>query len=241
MTAEDYLEIRLVVFFHVLFFERIFTELVLYLRENRLNLASFFRFLVNDRHNWPTIFADFIHGLENDTRAELIDRQDLKFNFSQEEVNDIRENALDLNTYYMCKLIAARGRVDCFKKYLFTVLQEFILANSVSLDTEELTAILDICFDKIPDYPDLKKRKTIYYPYDLDSWLQEGDGRKLSSFKTRNKIKYLFELDAKAILLFNTQYKNTKNIELNLYRIRKKFIVSQINPSRAYTYQRTQL
>ena len=238
LPPQDYLQIRLIVFFHVLFFERIFAELVLFLRENQSNLAALFRFMVNDRRNWPTIFADFIRGFEKDTRGEILAKKELKLDFTKDEINDIREKVLDLNTYYLCKLIAARERVVCFKEYLFEVLQRYFVAKAITVDTDELNWVLDMSFDKIADYHDIKKIKTVSYPYDIDAWLKQERKGRLSSFKTRVIINYRLELDDRAILMLNAQVKALINFELSIYRLRKQFIISQINPAHAYTYRR---
>jgi hypothetical protein len=240
LSQDDFCKIRLFLFFHVLFYERIFLELVLFLREKHLNLASFFRFIIDDRLNWPPIFEDFVIGFETDAKEELIEKDNLKFNFTSEELEETLGKAVDLNVYHFIKLIASKERMSCFREYLFEVLKRYFLAKSIAVATEEINSILDICFDQIPDFPEIKKRKTRYYPYDLASWIKNGGVGGLASFKTERKIEYIFELDKGAITEIRTQYEKLNNLELSLYHTRRQMITQQKSPANAYTYQRTQ-
>jgi len=53
LTEDDSIKFRLLVFFHVLFYEAIFRELMVFLKEKGVNLASLIWFMVEDRLNWP--------------------------------------------------------------------------------------------------------------------------------------------------------------------------------------------
>lgn len=241
LSEDDSMKIRLFVFFHVLFYERMFTELIILLKEYNLNVAAFIRFMLNDRVNWPTVFEAAIGSFESDLKNELTKKEDLKFYFTRDELAEIREKAMDLNTYHFLKLISAQELAQNFKDYLFEVLKRYLSGQAISLDTEESKAIVGICFDKIPDFPEILPRKTLDYHYDLEAWIKEEGAAKLTSFKIAPKIEYAFELDQGVISDFNQQYDKLNNIALSLYQTRKNMIIRQQPPSAAYTYQRTRL
>jgi radical SAM superfamily enzyme YgiQ (UPF0313 family) len=236
LPEEDFRKIRLVLFFHYLFSETIFAELVHFLRGNDLNVASFLRFLVDDRVNWPASFEELVGSLEKALREELIEKEDLKHEFTDEEMRAIREKPLDLNVFHFCKLISSMERVDCFRTYLSGALRRYYVSHGLSGDPDEIRDILEVCFDKVPDFSHLEKRKSAHYRYDLGTWLASEE-RSLASCRTDRKLEYVLELDEARIALFEEHYNQSKDRELSLYVTRMAFRTS--DPSRVYTYRRT--
>ena len=235
LPEEDFMKIRLVLFFHFLFSEAIFAELVHFLRGNDLNAASFLRFLVDDRVNWPAPLEELVGSLETAFREELIRKEDLKLHFTDEEMRALREKPLDLNVFHFCKLISSMELVDCFRTYLWGALSRYYVSHGFQDDHDEICDILEVCFDKVPDFSHLEKRKNVRYRYDLGSWLVSEE-RSLSSCRTDRGLEYVLELDEARIALFEEHYNQSKDRGLSLYVTRMGFRTS--DPSRVYTYRR---
>ena len=237
LPEEDFLKMRVVFLLYAIFGERMFEELVAFLKENALNVASLFKFIIDERINWPDVLEDFVRHFEADVRGELVRERDLKLGFTKEEVRNIRENTLDLNVYYMCLLISSRKRMGCFKEYLADTLYRYFCFNRRVVDPDELHFIVNICFDRIPDFPHIKRKKFKSYQYDVELWLKQDGNARLSSFRTRKKTEYLLELDEDPIEVFDVHYRDLKDKALSLYRTRMKYRTA--NPSASYTYRRS--
>jgi hypothetical protein len=237
LPEEDFVKMRVVFLFYAIFGERMFEELVTFVKQNALDMASLFKFIIDERTNWPEILEEFVCRFEADVKGELVGEHDLKLNFTREEIRSIKENTLDLNVYYMCLLISSKVRMRCFKKYVADTLDRYFCSNRRMVDADELQFIVNICFDRIPDFPHIKKRRLKSYQYDFESWLKQEGNAKLFSFKTEEKIKYLLELNEEPIEIFNERYRDLKDKALSLYRMRVQFRTA--NPSGTYTYRRS--
>ncbi len=237
LPEDDFIKMRVVFLLYAIFGEKMFEELVTFLKENALDMASLYRFIMNERANWPDILEEFIQRFEVDVKGELIGEKDLKLEFTREEIESVKENTLDLNVYYMCLLISSRERMRCFKEYVSDALDRYFCSECRMVDTGELRFLVDLCFDRIPDFPHIKRSKFKSYQYDVESWLKEEGNSRLSSFKTSGEIKYLLELDEKPIEVFDEHYRKLKDKGLSLYRTRMRFRTA--DPSGSYTYRRS--
>jgi radical SAM superfamily enzyme YgiQ (UPF0313 family) len=241
LSEADSRKIRLFVFFHVLFYESIFTEMVVFLKEKQINLASFINYILNDRVNWPEIFVDAMADFESDVKNEFVEEKNLKYHVTQQELMEIKKTTVDLNIYHFLKMVSSERQAQCFKHYLFEVMKRYASDHAVSIDTDELSAVINMCFDKMPYFPKIIPQKTLYYFYDLESWIAKAGSVKIASCKSAQQVAYELHLDPTAINDFNKQYQKNNNVELSLYQTRKNMITRQKAPSSAYTYKRTRI
>jgi putative methyltransferase len=235
-SKEDYLAIRLIHFFYFIFSEKIFMELSKYIQENRLNIVSFLRFLINDRNKWPSLFELLVHGFEVDSKSELIEKKDLKTEFSKEQIEKIKSLGLALNIFYFCKMVTNKKCLTVFKQYLSDALKRYFTANSIAYTDRELLTIVDICFDKIPDFPEIEHVKIRRYNYDVESWL--NNNKKFSEYETGETFTYKLHFEKELISLFDEQYLKYNNVGQSLYWFRMNFVANQYL---SYTYERSSL
>jgi len=186
-------------------------------------------------------FRDFAAEFTQAVQAELIDREKKKFYFTRKELDNLKEGALDLNTYHFLRLISSKERAHCFKEYLREALRRYLAARSPLSEEDEAPAVLSFCFDKIPDFSDLNSTRTVDYFYDLEAWLAAAGAQKLSYYKKAKKIKYELALDPASILDFQEQSRKLEDTALCLYRTRQGMITRQQAPAAAYTCKRTRL
>ncbi len=222
LPEKDLFQIRLIVFLHILFAQKMFLELMLYAKEQRLNMASFFRFIADDRPCWPKPLESLVAGFEKHARQELVThRNNLKYDLSQEEMEKIKNRTVDPHLYSFCKLVASRECVVSFKTYLSDAFHRYAIAIPPAKGFDELGDVLDICFDKVPDFTDLEKKETKEYPYDIESWIERQGNVSLSSCKTDKPLKYLFEIDDSTKTVLRRFFMELPNVELGIYRARK--------------------
>jgi radical SAM superfamily enzyme YgiQ (UPF0313 family) len=236
LPESDFFRIRLIVFLHILFLQKMFLELKVYSHETRLNMASFFRFMIADRPCWPAILEGVIAGFEEHARQELIDQAHLRYDLTKEDMKKIRESAVDAHLYYFCTLIASPECVTSFKTYLSDALHRYALPACPGMNFNDLDDILDMCFDKIPDFTCLDATKTIDYPYDIDSWIDKKGTVSLSSFKTEIAMKYRFTMDDGIKTLLKRHFHESDNVGLGIYRARRNSMLPD-----ATVYKRTPL
>jgi hypothetical protein len=236
LPLSDYVRIRLAIFFYVLFNEAIFAELVRFLDENGANVASLFRFIIKDGPNWPDIFADLISKFEADTRGEMIPPEELKYDFTKKELEEISKNFRDINAWNLCRLFAPAERVASFRTYLEDALRRLFDARSIETKSDDISLVLTFCFDKLASFPEVPLKRTVEYPADPEAWLTSEAG--LGTFRT-GPAKYLLTFDKAARSEFKRQYARLNDPEAALYAARTKFRLQ--NPSRAYTYDRKKI
>jgi len=234
-SRADLARVRLVLFFHYLFSEPVFGDLVLFMRGEGLNVAAFMRFLADDRADRPAGLEALLRSLERASAEELVAKEAVKFRFTRAEVNEIREKSVDQNVFHFCKLLSSKGRLESFKGYLSGALERFCASRSPDADREGMGDVIEMCFDRLPDFPHVETGKRVRYPYDLESWMRKGGN--LSGFRTGKKLEYALELDEGRLSVFKSLYEESGDAGLSLYRARMTFRVSE--PSGVYTYGRT--
>ena len=234
-SRDDFFKVRLVHFLYYIFSEKIFEEMVRYILEKKMNIISFIRYLISVREGWPGFFRSLIEGFEKDNANEMIEKEDLRFEFSKKDIQEIRSHPLALNIYHFCKLVINKNSVSMFKGYLSEALEKYFDINKVMYSHDEVSFVMDACFDKVPDFSKIEPVKLRQYRYDLDSWL-EGKGNGLGDHLVNETIKYKLEISQPVISLFNEAYLKYKDPEVGLYWLRMNFIG---NPHKAYTYDRS--
>lgn len=236
LSQKDLFRIRLIVFLHILFSQKMFRELSLYAKEKCLNMASFFRFMIDDRLSWPFGLESLVAGFEEHARRELVTRNDLRNGLTKNEMKGIKEGTVDSHLYYFCKLVSSRECTVSFKTYLSDALNRYAIFASLASHIDELGDVLDMCFDKVPDFTDLEKKKTRDYQYDVESWIEKDGSVSLSSFRTGKRLKYLLEIDDDTKAVLRRYFQESDNVELGIYRARKNVMLPD-----ATMYKRTLL
>ena len=234
-SRTDLARLRIVLFFHYLFSESIFGDLVFFHAGARPERCLPLRFLADDRAFRPVGLDALMGVLERALAEELVPKEAVRYRFSKPEIDTLKERSVDQNVFHFCKLLSSKKLLDSFKAYLPDALARCCESRSLDVDMENIGDITGICFDRLPSFPDPKIRKTVLYRYDLESW--HRNGRSLSDFRTDQKLEYVLELDEERLSVFKNLYESSGETATALYRARMMFRASE--PSRVYTYKRT--
>lgn len=236
-SEEDYFTVRQFHFFYSMFFEDLFQELFRFIDENALNRFSFIRFLVNDHPNWPVSLKKVLEEFKAAAKKELLSKEQLKFDHTVDEIEEVRSECLALNVFYFLKILSKADDTATLKLYFFDAVKEYFVSNGVTVSKEELSCVLDFCFDKVPAFPKIEPEMMKEYYYDVELWLKSDSAAHfLSEYKVRVPIKYHFKYDPKLCGLFKEQTKKYGDSALGLYHFRMNFVA---NRYLAYSYRRT--
>lgn len=235
-SKDDFFQVRLIQFLYWIFSEKIFAEFVKWIRENDGDIVSFIRFVLAERRDWPASLENLVDGFERDARAEMLDRDELKFEFMREEIDRIRARGLALNISHFCRLITSEDTRAQFRSYLTKTARRYLTRREARVDGDEIDCVVSASFDKIPVFPDPQMEVSVNYEYDVEAWINDRSPQcRLANYRTAVAVECSLRFEESLLDLFHRKYHELQDVELALYYFRMDFISA---PYRAYTYSR---
>jgi hypothetical protein len=234
-TRDEFMQARTVLFLYSIFMEDIFRELNIYINENGNNIIQYIKFILADQHNWPTEFAKILSEFKSSVASELLSHADISTPVSQDLVDSARSKGLVI-PYYFCKLISSQENISSFKSYVYQSLNKFIDQNNNISQLDEITQVVDFCFEKIINFKEPTGKKIKSFNYDFYSWANSkitdgSDKNKLDKYQSY--VDYIYSADSDALSIFMANKKNNNCIIDALYKTRMNFVTI---PSKVYTY-----
>lgn len=191
-SPKDFSKVRSFQFLTSLFGNRIFQFLNRYLSFHGYNYASFARDMLEDENNYPEEWRSFLHKFQEACAHELIAREDLKINFSAEDIDEVNRRKLSLIPNFMAQLATDPKSIGALKTYL----EDFcgrIVSGSPDANTSELPDILDLTFQSIVAYDRFSEAPEVEWSYDYDAWLVDPAMRPLKAFARSTPKPMMYE------------------------------------------------
>ena len=236
MPQKDYFRLRQLHFLIATFSARLFQEFRHALKYNKLEIASLAGKIMEDEANWPERWRDILLQLQQACRDELIttDVDELRTEFSKEDLSEVRKKARALIPSSMCTLFAREGNMRELRGYLVSSFPRFFPGNSDE-DFEDWTAALDFSMDRACCYDELKQTRVVTYPYDLDAWLG-SEGQPLRDYALPEPATYSIELRDGVWEAFEKAKEAGSDLENAVYLLKMKYFPS--SHDRIYYYLR---
>lgn len=230
-SKDDFFKLRLVQYFYSIFKERFFVPIVKFLSTYNVDLISLIDELIAQLDKLPSSIVNNIKEFNEAARLEIIDKDNLKTKYSQEEALQFT-NAKALNVYYFCKLIAKNHELLEFKEYLKILLFR-VIDNNDNTIMSNLNLLLDICFDRIPNFENINSNTIFSYdswPNELNSYLDFENNLDNVNNLT---IKLNFHYSEDTLEIFSKNFNKSSDLCDAIYKTRVGLIASSY---RAYTY-----
>jgi radical SAM superfamily enzyme YgiQ (UPF0313 family) len=186
-SQRDFETIRLIEMLYFVVREAVFAELRQALHERGQHVAALVRSIVAGRDGWPDWFEQLVGEFEQETRAQLLTREQVPHVLTAEDVDSLRRQSKVINYLYYCRMIAtpeSRGRLRALIEGLT---KAFLAACGASQTSTPLSAVLDACFDKLPGFPEPRVEIPRSYDYDFDAWLAAAPGTPLASHRVTGR------------------------------------------------------
>lgn len=236
MSKEDYFQIRMFQFLCFVLGSEMFVDFVHGLDSAGLDFATIADVIAKDENNWTPIWGDILREHRQASEDELIPEDALKLEFTAEDIAGVDRNQLALNPFYISKLVSSSQIVKDFHEYFESVLDRFFASALDGQDLEEIKVALDLSFDKIVRYDDVKAEKIKDYNYDLDAWSTDENKKPLKDFYKETPVRYCLKLDDDVLPAIEKARNDTGDLAQAIYRVR----TNTIGPAgdRIYTYKR---
>ncbi len=236
MPQKDYFRLRQLHFLIATFSARLFQEFRHALKYNGLEIATLAGKIMEDEANWPERWRDILLQLQQACRDELLttDVDELRTEFSKEDLSEVRKKARALIPSSMCTLFAREGNMRELRGYLVSSFPRFFPGNSDE-DFEDWTAALDFSMDRACCYDELKQTRVVTYPYDLDAWLG-SEGQPLRDYALPEPATYSIELRDGVWEAFEKAKEAGSDLENAVYLLKMKYFPS--SHDRIYYYLR---
>ena len=224
MSVEDYFKIRKLHFFILLLTSHNFKELRFMLKCIDSDIVEVSEFIIQDREFWPDLFLAIMNDFHNACDNELIyNKEDLKTEFTIEEVNELQATGLELAPIYICRLYARKNNIIEFREYLAKVLTKLFRARLSAIKLDEIIESLHISMDRAVCYDDFNGLKSIKYPYDIDAWLANEENKGLFQYRIKEKLSYQLNHHNGLEEAFAKALKVGSSLEQSVYLLKYKF------------------
>jgi hypothetical protein len=236
MSRDGYWRIRLFQFLVTLLSSQAFQEFNKALRRSGFDHGSLARTIAGDRARWTPglerLIARFLQG----ARDELIDKKELKLRFDAEDIVKCKAHVA-LVPYVLCYLAASRSMIDDLRVYLHQVVGAGVDGQIGESFLPELSACLDVAFDKLVCYDPLQEEKTVRYSYDFDAWLGASAGEPLERFRSAAPVQYVYRLDPGVAASVHDALESGSALVDAIYRVRIN-VIGRVAGDRVLCFRR---
>jgi len=226
MPESDYFRLRQLHFLVASLTTRAFKEFRHAMKYHALDIATLAGKIMEDEKNWPEGWSVILEDFQKACRGELItsDIEEIKMDFSESDLEDVRKRARALIPAFLCRLFARKSNMRELRDYIASSLPVFF-EDLTEDDVEELSKALDISMDMACCYDGLVKIRDVEYNYDLESWL-DSDDKPLKAFRLDNPRTYRINLREGIWDAFEKAKGASNSIENAVYLLKMKYFPS---------------
>ena len=230
-SFDEYFKARQFQFMLFIFKQTAFKELRHWLSLKESDYASLSRFLVEDDPCWSKTWDVFKNSYKEAANKKLLSENEIKLTFTRQDIEEIKENVIHLNIYYLAKLLSSGELIYAFRQ----AIERFFIAKN--LKSKESEKVINFSFDKLITYNQLSNFKTKAYEYDIDKWLLSVGS--LDEFRAPSPIFYEFSIDHDIFQSLQENIESTNNLAQAVSNVR----ISRLGSfgDKVYCYQRIKL
>lgn len=232
-SLDDFFKARLFQFLLFVLKQTAFKELRHWLMLMGSDYASLARFIVEVDSERSITWENFLNCYKKAARKKLLSESEIKLTFTSRDIEEIKENVVHLNIYYLAQLLSSGELILNFRQ---AIVRYFVSEN---IKSEGLEEIIEFSFDKLINYEQLKNVKIISYEYDVDKWLSCEPARPLEEFRESAAIFYEFSIEEDVFHSLKENIKSASTIAQAVSNVR----ISRLGAlgDKVYCYQRTML
>ena len=151
--------------------------------------------IIEDKKNYTPLWKEIVGDFLESVISERIPSHKAKLEFTKEDIEVVRIDEIALNIFYMSKIVSELSYIEALKEYLMGVLYRFYSRELKSEEMQDLKDTLNISFDNIICYEEIKNFKSIESDFDIDGWLESRKVSPLRLFISKKPVKYKLEID----------------------------------------------
>ena len=236
LPVEDFYRLRVFHFLFVVFGDRTFRELRHALDACGLDYAVLADAIVNDEDHWTPLVNRFLGDFADATRAQLIGQEDLKLEFTEEDIKAVGRHQIALNPYFLAQMIATPDLLHEFEVYAAEALERLFGNRTSSSQVHDLLQALRLSFDNLIDYRGEVFEKHLDYEYDVDGWLETRPARGLGDFRLAHPVRHRFAIADDVATALAKAKSVTEDLVQALYIVRVNLMA--MNSGYVYSYRR---
>jgi hypothetical protein len=223
LPFEDWLGIRQFHFLMVIFGSEVFHDLKRELEAHELDYANLAKRILEDAGFWPSTWATLFEKFRQASIDELIEKEDLKIEYSPGEMKDIELKFPAQNYYYFAKFICNRKTVDEFYTYLSNGISR-LFPQASELAQQSIIQSLELSFDRLICYEDNVIKKNVIYDINLDKWESNVDCESYESYKAERPLTFRLEIEASIKPRLDSLLETGLSLVDAVYKLRNGYI-----------------
>ena len=236
LPVEDFYRLRMFHFLFVVLGDRAFRELRHALDACGLDHAVLADGIVNDKGHWTPLVNRFLSEFRQATRDQLIGKEDLKLEFTEEDIKAVAHHQIALNPYFLARLVATPELFREFGTYAVDALGRLFGDRTSASQLHDLRQALRLSFDKLIDYRGEVFEKHLDYDYDVDGWLETRPARQLGDFRLARPVRHRFAIADEVAAALAKAKSATDDLIQALYIVRVNLLA--LNSGEVYSYRR---
>jgi hypothetical protein len=240
LSFDDWLRIRQFHFFIGIMISDVFLDLRREVEANDLDVGTLARHIMDDSENWPETFTKLMADFRQATLDELIEPENVKFEYDPAEVGDKPDlKYIAVNYYYFAKLVCEDNTSLQLAEYLPLAIRRFFDKDLNEKGFLGLDAAISLCFDRLIPYESFKASKTVSYLFDVNAWQSSLKQNSIMEFRTNQENEYILTCDdGVQETLKSDDYKDLALLDA-VYLVRNGFIGAR--GEKVFAYQRAPL
>jgi len=223
LPFEDWLRIRQFHFLMVIFGSEVFHDLKRELEAHELDYANLAKRILEDAGFWPSTWTTLFEKFRQASIDELIEKEDLRIEYSPDEMKDIELKFPAQNYYYFAKFICNRKTVDEFYTYLSNGISR-LFPQASELAQQSIIQSLELSFDRLICYEDNLIKKNVIYDINLDKWESNVDCESCESYKAERPLTFRLEIEASIKPRLDSLLETGLSLVDAVYKLRNGYI-----------------
>ena len=237
LPFEDWLKIRQFHFLMVIFGSEVFRDLKRELEAHELDYASLAKRILEDTDSWPSTWASLCQEFRQASMDELIEEEDIRIEYSPDEMKDIELKFPAQNYYYFAKFACSRKTVDEFHAYLSNGVSR-LFPQSSELAQQNILQSLDLSFDRLICYEDNCIKKDVSYDINIEKWEANVACESYESYKLQRPVKFQLVIEESIKTRLDSLLQTGLSLVDAVYKLRNGFI--GFRGDVVFAYKRTQ-
>ena len=223
LPFEDWLRIRQFHFLMVIFGSEVFHDLKRELEAHELDYANLAKRILEDAGFWPSTWTTLFEKFRQASIDELIEKEDLRIEYSPDEMKDIELKFPAQNYYYFAKFVCNRKTVDEFYTYLSNGISR-LFPQASELAQQSIIQSLELSFDRLICYEDNLIKKNVIYDINLDKWESNVDCESCESYKAERPLTFRLEIEASIKPRLDSLLETGLSLVDAVYKLRNGYI-----------------
>ena len=223
LPFEDWLRIRQFHFLMVIFGSEVFRDLKRELEAHELDYANLAKRILEDAGFWPSTWANLFREFRQASMDELIEKEDLRVEYSPDEMKDIELKFPAQNYYYFAKFACSRKTADEFHTYLSNGISR-LFPQASELAQQSIIQSLELSFDRLICYEDNLIKKNVIYDINLDKWESNVNCKSYESYKVERPLTFRLEIEASIKPRLDSLLETGLSLVDAVYKLRNGYI-----------------